>query len=486
MGEPDPGALLHGLSPAQRQAVTSPAAPLCILAGAGSGKTRVLTRRIAYRIATGQATAERTMAVTFTRRAASELRRRLRALGVDGVAAGTIHSLAFAHLQRWWRDHDRPVPKIIDNSFRRLTDDEKRRRGVLDFDDLLVQFAEAVAADPAFAEAVRWFRRHLYVDEFQDVTPAQLGAVQAWLGDGTDLTVVGDPNQAIYGWNGADPRLLTDLSGRATTIRLDANYRSTAAIVRAAAAVLPDARPAPTEHDGPAPTVTGHATAAAEAAAVARGARLAHAPNTPWSSIAVLARTNAQLDVLAAALDAAGIPFRHAGKVAMLNRPAVRDALTRDHRHLRALAHDCLDPADADALLELADLADEFESLTPGAGSAAFLAWLPTTKLGDPLRRDAVELATFHKAKGLEWRTVFLAGVEDGLVPLPHGDPAEERRLLYVAMTRAERALHISHVGPRSPLLPDDLGAADPAAAPGPAPAHVDFAALRRALAEAS
>lgn len=484
-------ALLADLDPAQREAVTTDAAPLRILAGAGSGKTRVLTRRIAYRIETGQAAPDRTVAVTFTRRAAGELRARLRTLGVEGVHAGTLHSFAWARLQRRLLDLDKPVPRIIDNSVRRLTDEEKRRRGVLDFEDVLVRFAEEIRTDRSFAEAVRWSWRHVYVDEFQDVTPAQFGAVMALVGDGTDLTVVGDPNQSIYGWNGADPDLLTSLPF--ATVRLDANYRSSPPIVRAAARVLGvDPPPTAGERGAAAPTVTGHGRAEDEARAIAGALRRAHAPGSAWNHIAVLARTNAYLEPIADALRARGIPVRLSR--ALLNRPAVRDSLARlDSRipavdaaaHLRSLAHDYPDPADADALHEVADMAAEFNALWPGGSATAFRAWLPTTRAGDNAGGDAVALATFHKAKGLEWPVVFVAGAHDGLVPSATGDRAEERRLLYVAMTRAERELHISFVGERSPFLPDDLaGAAESPAAP--IDTRALFADLRRRLAEAS
>jgi DNA helicase-2/ATP-dependent DNA helicase PcrA len=494
--------LLDGLDSAQQEAVTTPAAPLLIVAGAGSGKTRVLTRRIAYRIKTGAATAERTLAVTFTRRAASELKFRLGRLAPEGgteaqgVAVGTLHSLAYARLRLYWDDHRQPVPRIFDNTLRRLTAAEKQKRGVIDFDDVLVRFAETMRSDRRFAESVRWFRRHVYVDEFQDVTPAQFDAIMAWVGDGDDLCVVGDPNQSIYGWAGADPHLLAGLPRHFPhlhTIRLAANYRSSPAIVQAAARVLGTPPPAALGFGAgiAAPTLTGHRTDRDEARAIAAAVRRAHGPNTPWSHIAVLARTNGQLDPIADALHAASIPCRIAGHVGLLSRPAVRESLARLTRHapaadeaghLRALAHDYQDPAEQAALHEIADMAREFDALAPGASVTAFIDWLPTTRAGDGTgRRDTVQLATFHRAKGLEWPTVFVAGAGTGIVPLPNGDVDEERRLLYVAMTRAERELHISYVGAKSPFLPDDL---TPAVLPPSVRPRDELAEMRRVLAE--
>jgi DNA helicase-2/ATP-dependent DNA helicase PcrA len=517
-------ALLVGLDPAQAEAVSTAAAPLRILAGAGSGKTRVLTRRIAYRIETGQADGSHTMAVTFTRRAAAELRGRLRRLSpaAADVAAGTFHGLAWAQYQQWLRDTNRPVPHIVgsparivrryasgdelpaalralaggDPDARARYEEEKRRRGVIDFDDVLTRTTAELLDSRRLADAVRWRFRHLYVDEFQDVNPAQYALLQAWLGGRDDVCVVGDPNQAVYGWNGADPTLLDRLD-RFHTVRLDANYRSTAEIVRAAALALGRAAPATAEgRSGPSPTIAAYEDDEAEAAAVARAVRLAHAPTTAWSQIAVLARTNAQLDLVAEALTRAGIPVRRPGTVAPLDRPVVKQALPRlpgaapateaAHR-LRSLMLDEPDPADAAALADAAELAVEFDALSPGGSTAAFLAWLPSAREADGLRSGpggGVDLATFHKAKGLEWPTVFLVGVQDGLVPLPRGDQAEERRLLYVAMTRAERALHISRAGPPSPFLPE--AALAPAPPLPPLDAKAELARLRSRLAQAS
>lgn len=481
--------LLSDLDDAQRLAVTSPAMPLCIVAGAGSGKTRVLTRRIAYRIASGTVDAERSVAVTFTRRAASELRSRLRTLGVEGVHVGTLHSLVYGRLRQYWRDSGRAPRRIFDNSARGLGSEEQRRRGIIEFDGVLVEFADAVRQDPGLAEAVRWFFRHVYVDEFQDVSRAQFDAVMAIVGDSGDLCVVGDPNQSIYGWNGADPSLMTSVPG-IEVVRLDANYRSSPAIVSAAAAVLEGPVPAAYGRDGQNPTISAFGSPADEAAAVARGVRLAHGPRSAWKDIAVLARSNAYLETVADALSAAGIPFRISGRLSLLGRPSVRESLAalpndlpavQAASQLRSRAHDYDDPIERSAVCEVADMAVDFDDVCRGGTVAAFREWLPTTRPGDACNvGDAVQLVTFHKAKGLEWPTVFVVGAHDGLVPVAGGDVDEERRLLYVAMTRAEQALHISHAGTKSPFLPHGLA---PAAIPPDGPTHL--AALRQALAAA-
>ena len=451
-GRPDDDVahLLDDLDEAQRLAVTSPAAPLCIRAGPGSGKTRVLTRRIAYRIATGDCEARFAVAVTFTQRAAAELRSRLGELGIrDRVAVGTFHGLAARQLRRHANDDGRPDPDILADPSRLLggllgdrespqavrseldwcaaqsvrpadyptaaaaadrrpplapgrmaklmTDYEhkKRRLGLVDFGDLLQLAAERLENDTATAEAWRWGRRHFFVDELQDLNPAQLRLLRAWLGDRSDLCAVGDPDQAIFGWSGADRRILDEfgrLFAGATVIDLRHNYRCNPAIV-SLSGVLRDggtpagasARPAQSGTGAaPARLVVAYPSAAAEVAGVVKSVRTTRAPGERWSDQAVLVRTRRQVAELAEALESAGVPVR---------------------------------VADPDA---------------PGGAE-------------DP---DAVSVSTMHAAKGLEWPVVHVAGLEEGLVPVAGaergGSLDEERRLLYVALTRARRGLRLS------------------------------------------
>jgi len=561
--------LLDGLNQAQRDAVVSDASPLCLLAGAGSGKTRVLTRRIAWRIHQGTAIGPRVLALTFTRKAAGELRTRLANLGVrDQVAAGTFHSVALAQLRRRWADRAEMVPTLLDRKVGLLAslapgsrradlsglageiewakarmvrpegyvaaasgagrrppleisdmgrlyqryEEDKRRRGLVDFDDLLADCARALEDDPAFAASQRWRFRHLFVDEFQDVNPAQFRLLKGWLGDRLDLCVVGDPNQAIYSWNGADPSLLGGLADRFPTAeiqRLDDNYRSSPQVLAVAEAVLvqgaqpgsgpvwPAGRLRPNRPDGRVPTITAAATDVAEARTIARGLRLAHRPGVAWAHLAVLTRTNAQLVLLEEALRAAEIPYR-VRDGAFLDRPEIQDALA-DLSHgqpplsLAAALADWEETARTAAaqpdnrgaggngagdigagdigagdigagdigagdngaverrlhLEALARLAREYSALDARPSAEGFLAWLDATVGREHAgQRDAVELTTFHRAKGLEWPVVFVAGLEQGLVPIGHAvtasAEAEERRLLYVAVTRAQNELHCS------------------------------------------
>ncbi|MGQ0520756.1 MAG: ATP-dependent helicase [Actinomycetota bacterium] len=529
--------LLEGLDPAQHRAVVSESHPLCILAPAGSGKTRVLTRRIAHRVVTGSAEGARVLALTFTRQAAGELRSRLGGLGVrEPVAAGTFHAVAYAQLRRRWADRGERAPVLLERKARLLApllpraragagagapatvqaadlaaeiewakarlvpasgyeaevaatgrrpplppatmaalyeryENEKRRRGLVDFDDLLLACALHLQDDAEFAAAQRWRFRHLFVDEFQDVNPVQFRLLQGWLGGRTDLCVVGDPTQAIYSWNGADPTLLTDFGRHfpgAEVVQLDHNYRSTPQIVDLARCVLPPAGAgagAPVEitaarPEGALPVVRQFDTDAGEARGVARALRRAHAPGVAWSSMAVLARTNAQLVLLEEHIRAAGIPCRLSGGGVLLRQPEVRAALDQ-LRHLPASVPFVSRLADVEEaageggaterrgnLEALVRLGRDYAAIDPAPTVDGFAGWLAAGDRGDQggPGADAVELTTFHRSKGLEWPVVFVTGLEKGLVPIGHATTpaaeAEERRLLHVAVTRAVDEVH--------------------------------------------
>jgi DNA helicase II / ATP-dependent DNA helicase PcrA len=468
-----------GLTEDQRQAVFTPSEALCIVAGAGSGKTRVLTLRVARRIRDGSAEADHTVVCTFTRKAAFELRHRLSLFGTavsapapaggvpsPGVRAGTLHQLGLTLLRRHAQDAGDPPPVLTEHRFRTISSlagdpgqassieteiawakarclspeayvaaaqssgrtvpagldrtatvfaayqEGLRRRRCLDLDDVLVHSADLLHADAAFAETVHWRYRHLSIDEFQDVNPAQFRLIAALLGGRRDLCVVGDPNQAIYGWNGADPHLLTELPTLVPgmeTVRLDENHRSSPQVVAAASAALgpaPTPPPRSVAADGPMAVVTAYDSDVAEAEGVAALLQARVEDGAAWSDQAVLARTHDQLATVGRALSKVGVPYRIA--------PG---------------------PEGAEGAIHGAPKPDGSGSRTRrGSGGG-----------GD---EGAVELATFHRAKGLEWASVHVVGLEEGLVPIvfaeSHEARAEERRLLYVALTRPSVELHCS------------------------------------------
>jgi DNA helicase-2/ATP-dependent DNA helicase PcrA len=553
----DVEAALAELDPDQRAAVLSDGAPLCIVAPAGSGKTRVLTWRVARRILDGSAAASHVLVLTFTRRAAGELGRRLRAtIPRETVTAGTFHGIAHRLLRQRADDVGRPPPALLTNRERlveevladlrgghgnhplrsvareiageidwaraRMVEPDtyvaaaraaerrpvaplaqvadvyaryeaaKHRRRVLDFDDLLVVARREIERDPGYAAAIRWRFRHLFVDEFQDVNPLQHALLEAWRGGRDDLCVVGDPNQAIYGWTGADGGWLDDFVRhypRSTVVHLGHSHRSSPQIVAFGHAVLAgtaDGTPSATRPDGPTPRLHHFADARAEATGVVRLVREARRPGGRWSSIAVLARTHAQLLPIADAMAVAGVPHRARGTgLDGYADPASRTTLAElrtvtGRGSLREWLDDAAaeasdeeaDPRDA-APLHLCRAVEELLEQDPTADGPAFVTWLATGGRGDRLSadEDAVGLLTFHAAKGLEWPIVVVVGAVPGLVP--HASArrpeakAEERRLFHVAVTRAEHELHVTWYGPEpSPLLPNPDQVEEPVVPP--------------------
>lgn len=511
-----PNSLLAGLDAQQVEAVTTQAAPLAIIAAAGSGKTTVLTRRIAYRVLEGQAQARHVLALTFTRDAAGELKRRLRRFDLrEPVEAGTFHAIALRLLgDRALAANTRPphvapdrgrlvrecitqlrlsvevggaladidwararliTPDAYDSACRKARrrsaippgrftefvqayEQLKQRRGVVDFDDLLDQVVRAMRTDHQWAEGIHWRYRHFFVDEVQDLNPLQHSMLEALRGGRPDVCLVGDPRQAIYGWNGADPGLLGEVERTypgVTIVRLGANYRCTPQVVHAGTAVLTAAgQPDDTESQRPpgAPVAVRNFTdERAEALAVAAHVRgLIHL--RPGSDFAVLARTNEQLTVIDKALTAAGIATERS-----VGRSPLERALAAACRCTREQLAEWTERAFAegdDIERRVAEEADRF--LAAGA-TGSLRAWVDARTPFDDLtaddRSEAVSLLTFHAAKGREWWGVVVAGVEEGLVPhssaISEAQLAEEARLLHVAVTRAAEHLVVTHADNR-------------------------------------
>ncbi|OBI06028.1 ATP-dependent DNA helicase [Mycobacterium sp. E2462] len=556
--------LTAALDEEQREAVLAPRGPVCVLAGAGTGKTRTITHRIAQLVAGGHVAAGQVLAVTFTQRAAGEMRARLRALdatagtGVGAVQALTFHAAARRQLRYFW-------PRVVGDTGWQLldskyavvaraasrsrinasTDDIRDLAGeiewakaslvgpeeypaavaaegrdtpldaarvatvyaayealkardddvtLLDFDDLLLHTAAAIENDAAVADEFRDRYRCFVVDEYQDVTPLQQRVLTAWLGDRDDLTVVGDANQTIYSFTGATPRFLLDFSRRypdASVVRLERDYRSTPQVVSLANQVIAAARGRVAgsklhllgqRPPGPAPAFREHPDEPAEAAAVsAEIARLIES-GTPASEIAVLYRVNAQSEIYEEALTEAGIAYQVRGGEGFFTRQEIKQALLALQRAaergaegpLPEVVRAVLEPLGLtaeepdgtrarerwEALSALAELVDVEVAQRPQLDLPGLLTELR-------LRADArhppvvqgVTLASLHAAKGLEWDAVFLVGLADGTLPishaLSHGPESEaveeERRLLYVGITRARVHLSLSWALSRTP-----------------------------------
>jgi DNA helicase-2/ATP-dependent DNA helicase PcrA len=537
----------------QTAAVTAPRGPVCVLAGAGTGKTRTITQRIAHLVRQGHVAPGQVLAVTFTARAAGELRTRLRALDASGVQARTFHAAALRQLRYFWPrvvGEERPW-QLLDGKLRLVgqaaarakagTDSDslrdlaneiewaksslitpedypaavarlrrdvpgpaeqvaqvfagyellKNRAQALDFDDLLLHVAAALEEHGAVAEEFRDRYRCFVVDEYQDVTPLQQRVLDAWLGDRDDLTVVGDANQTIYTFAAATPRYLLDFPRRfpeATVVRLTRDYRSTPQIVAAANTVIGAARGRVAGSrlklvgqlpPGPDPDFSEHDDEPAEAAAVAAKIRRLIADGTPAGEIAILFRINAQSEAYEQALTEAKIPYQVRGGERFFLRPEVRramialrtagasgqdtDLVDTTRRVLAQIGLSDEPPQGAsqraqwESLLAIVGLAEELVAVEPEADLRRFSLELQTrADASHPPVVQGVTLASLHAAKGLEWDCVFLVGLVDGTLPIQHaeGDEAaieEERRLLYVGVTRARRVLRLSWALSRSP-----------------------------------
>ena len=514
-----PNELLVGLDREQREAVVCGPTATIVHAGAGSGKTRVLTNRIAYRIATNTALAQHVLAITFTREAATEMRRRLKRLGIDestsSPTVGTFHAVALSLLRQRLTSQGSSVPNIVHNrpnlvvtaagasqvgsrsrellveidwAHARMVAPQdyvaavkreqrttfadpkdiatvyrdyealKRKRHVVDLDDLLLRVVTDMRTDVAFAEAVRWRFQHLFVDEAQDMNPLQYALFDAIRGGREDVFVVGDPLQAIYGWNGADRMLfdtLPDVIGRTTVLTLPNNYRCSPHIVAAARHVAEQTKEPvhirATRTTGDPVRVVSFADEDAEAKGIT-DLLWHHAPTAganPWESAAVLVRTNNQATLIGHAIKAAGIPVKSTRQPAEITAAIALAAQNTSRHALAAWASDTIGESLDDAERTVAGLVKQFlADNQPGViDGRAFAAWVTATTNAQTVTAG-VEILTFHGAKGREWDFVVVAGAEIGL--LPHSSAkttqqkAEETRLAYVALTRAAHQLVIT------------------------------------------
>ena len=562
-------ALLAGLDPEQREVALATRGAVCVLAGAGTGKTRAITYRIAYAVSAGLVNPAHVLALTFTVRAAGELRGRLRQLGAglrpEGqqsfgelglglVRASTFHAAALRQLNYFWpRVIGGRPPQLVDSKAALVREAAKlaqvrlegsagkgnrgtglsdaaaeiewakvtqvrpdgyaraaaaagrspaagiapmasvyaayeqlrRERQLIDFESSLELTAAILGENQAAADQVRQTFRYFVVDEYQDVNPLQKLLLDAWLGDRDELCVVGDPNQVIYSFTGATPSYLTGFTGEfpaATVVRLVRDYRSTPQVVavanqlvRSGAALIAQRPP------GPRPVLTAYPDDGAEAAGLAIGIQALLAGGTAAREIAVLVRINADTERFELALAQAGVPYVVRGAERFYERPVVRQALVllrgaargdaagvgRDSRvgdplpssvrHvLTGMGLTAGQPGGGasarerwESLAAIAQLADDMNARRPDATLTDFSAELAQrAELGHAPAVDGVTLASMHAAKGLEWDAVLLPGLVEGLMPIVHARTPdaieEERRLLYVAVTRAREHLYLS------------------------------------------
>jgi DNA helicase-2/ATP-dependent DNA helicase PcrA len=541
--------ILAALDDEQRAVALATRGPVCVIAGAGTGKTRAITHRIAYAAAIGAMDPQRILAITFTARAAGEMRTRLRGLGVPTVAARTIHAAALKQLLFFWpsvfggrtpdlltsktgflgeainraglqgtininsRDTLRDIANEIewakvsqigptdyltelDNRAAKprvnaeqvaqvytAYESIKRQELAMDFEDVLLLTTAMLEEEREVRERVQDQYRYFTVDEYQDISPLQQRLINAWLGNRQEICVVGDPAQTIYSFAGATSSFLTTFTSRfpdAEVIRLTSGYRSTPEITFAANSLLRSATMgqelnAQNDH-GDKPEVLAYNDESSEIAGIVADMTALLSSGVPAQEIAVLARTNSQLNSLERAMNGAKLPYQVRSTERFFDRPDVKEFLKGVRTasvipteginwldELRTLAQPFLTGQSIDGiagLLHLARELDEDINFTPKTLRSYLREVEDRVQQNNPPTMPVITLATLHAAKGLEWERVFLMGANVGLLPLETNGFTldsrmieEERRLFYVGMTRAKRELRISYRGKPSPFL---------------------------------
>jgi DNA helicase-2/ATP-dependent DNA helicase PcrA len=554
--------ILTGLDPEQLAVVTAIRGPVCVIAGAGTGKTRVITNRIAYAINAGVTDPTKVLALTFTARAAGEMRARLRTLGVPNVAARTFHSAALKQLLYFWpysfggqfptllttksgfisqaieraeiaipaqaaslreiaseiewakvleispdnyqaeaiaakRSIRLPNSKSATENLEIIAkvyeayESLKKQERTLDFEDILLLTVGMLEEDRGVRERVRDQYRFFTVDEYQDVSPLQQRLLNIWLGNREEICVVGDAAQTIYSFAGATSNFLLTFKNRfpnAQTYRLSRGYRSTPEIINTANQILRSANLisdhgnelSSANSHGDKPLINGFNTSSEEIAFVVNSVVANIKAGADSSDIAILARTNAQLDQIKSALNNSKVASQIRSGERFFDRVDVRDAM-RVIRSASVLPPEggdwyedlvsVLRPfGDADYVSAFLRLAREMQegSIELDSADLSSLGDLKTkssmrtflreledrAEQNNPPTLPGVTLSTLHSAKGLEWNHLYLIGLSDGLLPMSNNnDLNEERRLFYVGVTRAKQSIQITYAGKPSEFL---------------------------------
>jgi DNA helicase-2/ATP-dependent DNA helicase PcrA len=528
--------ILNALDEEQREAAQSLIGPTVIIAGAGTGKTRTITHRIAYGILRGDFSENRVMALTYTNRAAGELRARLRGLGVHSVNAKTFHAAALSQLEYFWRDFfGIEAPRVLDSKSRAIGkaaeelkirldastirdiaseiewrkysmlsleqyldqlatrpviqglapirsyeiqvayEDAKVKAKQIDWEDVLLLCTGMLKSEPRALAHVHQQYRFFTVDEYQDISKLQQELLDTWLGDRSDLCVVGDPNQTIYSFSGANASFLENFDSRypgANVIELTKNYRSTPEIISLANRVRGNQKFEPLEAVRPRgvePQVLEFQDREKECDFVASKIKDLLSSGMKASQIAVLYRINAQSEHIENALSRAGVEYQVRGGQRYFSRPEIMSAV----RMVRAEAANRSSSSLYETVSAIARSLG-WQSIAPNVSGRALEEWEALNSLvqiADELgeeatiktfaneleerqrsqhepTRESITLSTIHAAKGLEYKAVFIMGAVEGYLPIGYAKTelqiSEEQRLFYVGVTRAKDQLFVS------------------------------------------
>jgi DNA helicase II / ATP-dependent DNA helicase PcrA len=554
--------ILTGLDPEQLAVVTAIRGPVCVIAGAGTGKTRVITNRIAYAINAGVTDPTKVLALTFTARAAGEMRARLRTLGVPNVAARTFHSAALKQLLYFWpysfggqfptllttksgfisqaieraeiaipaqaaslreiaseiewakvleispdnyqaeaiaakRSIRLPNSKSATENLEIIAkvyeayESLKKQERTLDFEDILLLTVGMLEEDRGVRERVRDQYRFFTVDEYQDVSPLQQRLLNIWLGNREEICVVGDAAQTIYSFAGATSNFLLTFKNRfpnAQTYRLSRGYRSTPEIINTANQILRSANLisdhgnelSSANSHGDKPLINGFNTSSEEIAFVVNSVVANIKSGADSSDIAILARTNAQLDQIKPALNNSKVASQIRSGERFFDRVDVRDAMRvirsasvlppeggdwyedlvsvlrpfGDADYVSAFLRLAREMQEGSIELDSADLSSSGDLKTKSSMRTFLRELEDRAEQNNPPTLPGVTLSTLHSAKGLEWNHLYLIGLSDGLLPMSNNnDLNEERRLFYVGITRAKQSIQITYAGKPSEFL---------------------------------
>jgi DNA helicase-2/ATP-dependent DNA helicase PcrA len=554
--------ILTGLDPEQLAVVTAIRGPVCVIAGAGTGKTRVITNRIAYAINAGVTDPTKVLALTFTARAAGEMRARLRTLGVPNVAARTFHSAALKQLLYFWpysfggqfptllttksgfisqaieraeiaipaqaaslreiaseiewakvleispdnyqaeaiaakRSIRLPNSKSATENLEIIAkvyeayESLKKQERTLDFEDILLLTVGMLEEDRGVRERVRDQYRFFTVDEYQDVSPLQQRLLNIWLGNREEICVVGDAAQTIYSFAGATSNFLLTFKNRfpnAQTYRLSRGYRSTPEIINTANQILRSANLisdhgnelSSANSHGDKPLINGFNTSSEEIAFVVNSVVANIKAGADSSDIAILARTNAQLDQIKSALNNSKVASQIRSGERFFDRVDVRDAMRvirsasvlppeggdwyedlvsvlrpfGDADYVSAFLRLAREMQEGSIELDSADLSSSGDLKTKSSMRTFLRELEDRAEQNNPPTLPGVTLSTLHSAKGLEWNHLYLIGLSDGVLPMSNNnDLNEERRLFYVGVTRAKQSIQITYAGKPSEFL---------------------------------